>query len=502
MAINTNNSSRPPSSEPPWVSIPLNQTDLDNESSDHDDYTDDDDDTGSSLASNASDSPPLELNVSDIKETTMAPLQPIKEPPLKRTAGKQEGAEGFGRTQNFSVTDTVYHSATHCAVCQTLLASHFEQDAWTGFYSLEVAEHTPGQIGLLFTYTKHLFCETECSCGHLNRVEPHAAMADVNWPKTALSEWRLVGPRFAAMIVMLSKRYRNSRRLIREFLFDFYDIQLSIGTIDQTIREAGRSVEPLEEELIRELEAAALAYVDETSWKENGVLRWLWVFRGLTVVFFMVGKRDRTIFTKLLLNGRFKGIVMSDGWIVYREYANRLRCWAHLIRKARGLSESYNGEAAAVGLQILSLFAIFKGAIYTARGASEPLPLGALTTEYANEIELLKALCLTHYDSKHEKLRALARELLNDWDIIMRPIHDPSLPLTNNEAERILRHWVIDRRLSNGTRTAEGTRAFTVLASVIETCRIRGAPPWDYLTKVIQAARKGWQLPTLPLMQA
>ena len=61
---------------------------------------------------------------------------------------------------------------------------------------------------------------------------------------------------------------------------------------------------------------------------------------------------------------------------------------------------------------------------------------------------------------------------------------------------------MIDRRLSNGTRTAEDTRAFTVLASVIETCRIRGAPPWDYLTKVIQAARKGWQLPTLPLMQA
>ena len=299
---------------------------------------------------------------------------------------------------------------------------------------------------------------------------------------------------------MLSKRHRNSCRLIREFLLNFLRLELSVGTISQTIREAGRSVSPLEEELIRELEAAALAYVDETSWKEAGVLRWLWVFRTLTVVFFMVGKRDSTIFCKLLLNSKFKGIVMSDGWVVYREYANRLRCWAHLIRKARGLSESCSALATYVGLEMLTLLMTFKKAIYVARSQPDQA-LGMLMVEYENEIEQLKALCEAYQDSSNVKLRAFARELLNDWEIIIRPIHDPSLPLTNNDAERILRHWVIDRRLSNGTRTAEGTRSFTILASVIETCRIRGAPAWDYLTQVITAVRKGIQLPALPIMQ-
>ena len=107
--------------------------------------------------------------------------------------------------------------------------------------------------------TNHIFFETECVCGHCNRVEPHAAMPDVNWPNTALSEWRLVAPRLAAMIVLLSKRHRNSRRLIREFLLVFLGLELSIGTIDQTIREAGRSVAPLEEALIRDIEEAAIA---------------------------------------------------------------------------------------------------------------------------------------------------------------------------------------------------------------------------------------------------
>jgi len=373
------------------------------------------------------------------------------------------------------------------------------QIAWNAFCTIDIAEHLPGNAGITLTNTKHVFFEIKCDCGHHNREEPYAAMPDVMWPKTNLSEWRLVGSRLAAMIVLLSKRHRNSRRLIREFLLHFLCLELSVGTIDQTIREAARSVAPLEEELIRDIEEAALAYVDETSWKEAGVLRWLWVFRTLTVVFFMVGKRDRTIFSKLLLNGRFNGIVMSDGWVVYREYANRLRCWAHLIRKARGLSESYHTKAADVGLQMLALFTAFQNAIYSARN-QPPKLLGTLVKQHENDIEGLKALCIDSRDSTHDKLRAFARELLSDWDIILRQIHDPSLPLTNNDAERILRHWVIDRRLSNGTRNPEGTRAFTVLASVIETCRIRGAPAWDYLTCVIVAARKGLQLPALPIM--
>ena len=503
---NSNNSSKPPSSTPPWVTNPADQENTGDEdgeghannkprSEDNDALHPKDEQLGSAPetpdSSGTQPSPEEGTDASSTQKTS----------PVKRTAGKQQGAEGFGRTQQLPVTAIVHHASTHCMVCNAYLGGHETQVAWTAFYSLDIAESMPEQPGIHLTHTKHIFFETECACGHHNRLEPHVVMPEASWPKTNLSEWRLVGPRFAAMIVMLSKRYRNSRRLIREFLYDFLGIELSVGTIDQTIREAGRSVEPLEEALIHEIQEASLAYVAETSWKEAGNLRWLWVFRTLTVVLFVAGKRDRTIFCKLLLNGRFKGIVMSDGWVVYREYANRLRCWAHLIRKARGLSESCNVVATKVGLEILALFTTFQDAIYIARNQPGQ-PFGRLAKQYENEIERLKILCEAHKDSNHDKLRAFARELLRDWDVVVRQIYHPSLPLTNNDAERILRHWVIDRRLSYGTRTAEGTRSFTLLASVIETCRIRGAPAWEYLTNVIAAARKGWELPALPSMQA
>ncbi len=109
-----------------------------------------------------------------------------------------------------------------------------------------------------------------------------------------------------------------------------------------------------------------------------------------------------------------------------------------------------------------------------------------------------KALCEKHQNSKHEKTRELAREFLNDWDAIFRVLTNPHWPLTNNEAEQALRHRVIYRRICQGTRTEQGSRVFAILASVIDTCRLRAVSPWPYLAEVIAAGRSGKTIPPLP----
>ena len=108
--------------------------------------------------------------------------------------------------------------------------------------------------------------------------------------------------------------------------------------------------------------------------------------------------------------------------------------------------------------------------------------------------------CRRLADCRHEKTRALARELLNDWDTFWVILDHPELPLTNNEAERALRHWVIARRIGMGTRTPQGTRVFALLASVIETCRKRAVSPWTYLAEVIRERRQDLPAPPLPML--
>ena len=70
--------------------------------------------------------------------------------------------------------------------------------------------------------------------------------------------------------------------------------------------------------------------------------------------------------------------------------------------------------------------------------------------------------------------------------------------MTNNEAERALRHAVIARRISYGTRTTEGSIAYSSSLSVIETCRLRQINPREYMSSVIGLARKGLTPPLLP----
>ena len=187
---------------------------------------------------------------------------------------------------------------------------------------------------------------------------------------------------------------------------------------------------------------------------------------------------------------------MSDGYGVYRRFQKRLRCWAHLQRKAKGLKESLTSESRAFGDACDALLNELMDAIYSAREG--PPPVGSLADTYRTQLDGFRALCERHQESRHEKTRALAREFLNDWEAVWIVLTHPYLPLTNNEAERALRHWVILRRISNGTRTEQGSRAFALLASVIETCRKRNHLPWPYLAHVIAERRQGQAAPSLP----
>ncbi len=58
---------------------------------------------------------------------------------------------------------------------------------------------------------------------------------------------------------------------------------------------------------------------------------------------------------------------MSDGYQLYRAYLKRLRCWAHLIRKAKGLCDSYTEESRLYGQQVHDTLNHLINAIYQAR---------------------------------------------------------------------------------------------------------------------------------------
>lgn len=474
---NSSNSSVPSGSQPPWFH-PAEDTE-----------NEEDDDIPI---------PPPPDNKDDSGEPSTAkesktPKTP-KPPKTPRKPGKQPGAQGFGRTQILPITATEHHRASHCTACGEAFTSDISSRAYTGFYTIDIEYGEPDQPGIRVTNILHRYYDTTCECSHTTRIAPHREPPEALFDGIELTEWRLVGPALMSLIVCLSMRMRMSRPRIKEFLLLWLGIELSTGTVNQCIHEAGRSVAPVEDQLIEELLDSELLHADETTWLIAGKPFWLWVFLTQTVTLYYISSRTNEL-VRNLLSG-FDGWLMSDGYQVYREIAKRLRCWAHLERKAKGIAESLDPDAAAFGKRAHKVLKILMKAVYQAR---EGPPGINLEEKHQDLLEDFKAECeQVREHSKHKKARALAVEFLNDWEAIFMVLRYPHLPLTNNEAERALRHWVIMRKISYGTRSDEGTRVFALLASVIDTCRQRDVSPWRYLEQVIRERRAGRNAPALP----
>jgi transposase len=389
--------------------------------------------------------------------------------------------------------ETISHRPEACEACAEALPEDAPSVAYAGFQSIDLLWGDAEQPGLRLQITDHRFHDSRCGCGHHTRARPGVGLSEEpRLEPVALSEWRLVGPGLASLIVALHLRFRMSYRRIREFLHDGLGLRLSVGTLQGTLHEAAAATAPLEQELIDAVVASDLLHADETTWAQGSELLWLWVFTSATVTLCVVAKRGRAIRDRLLPG--FAGWLMSDGGQAYRHFPQRLRCWAHLTRKAQGLIDSYDREAQAFGRRVQNVFDTLIGAIHAARDG----PPGRFADPPCPLLAALHAACVPLLGHRHANTRALAVELWNDWEAIFRVLDNPPWPITNNAAEQALRHWVIARSIMMGTRGEAGSRTFTLLASVIETCRQRGHLPWPYLSGVIAERRAGRAAAALP----
>lgn len=72
---------------------------------------------------------------------------------------------------------------------------------------------------------------------------------------------------------------------------------------------------------------------------------------------------------------------------------------------------------------------------------------------------------------------------------LFRFVADPAVPTTNNAAERALRPLVVARKVSGGTRSAQGSRTRMILQSLVATRELRGQNPLTPLQTLLQAPR-------------
>ena len=76
------------------------------------------------------------------------------------------------------------------------------------------------------------------------------------------------------------------------------------------------------------------------------------------------------------------------------------------------------------------------------------------------------------------------RYLLKHWERLTLFLRQPGAPLDNNICERALKKAILHRKNSLFYKTTNGARVGDLFMSLIHTCELSGANPFDYLTQL------------------
>ena len=183
------------------------------------------------------------------------------------------------------------------------------------------------------------------------------------------------------------------------------------------------------------------------------------------------------------LNDAFSGVLVSDFYAAYHHYVSdfyaayhhydgpKQRCWAHLLRDIHDLRTRYPGDAP------LARWTDAVHGIYDrAKACTHPQAKRRRTAQLALERQLL-ALCQPFRHDRSATQAKLCRRIERHIRELFVFVAEPDVPADNNAAERSLRHLVISRKISGGTRSEQGTQSKMTLASLFGTWRAQGLNP-------------------------
>lgn len=304
------------------------------------------------------------------------------------------------------------------------------------------------------------------------------------------------GPRLEAHIATLAGVYRLSRRQTAEIVREMFGIPISVGALNKVIMRVGGALKDPWEELKEAVKNAQVVHIDETGWRLKGNQQWMWLAASSLAACYQIDPSRGRLAAKELIGQDFGQIAVTDRYRGYNwlDVMQRQLCWAHIMRQFVSLSER-GGIPGRLGKKLAAaadeVFAINRSYLEGQKG------LKWLRKELVTVKERTYQLLDQGSRCRHKRTRRFCIDLLGDWDSLWLFSDKDDVPVTNNQAERGLRHGVIMRKVQLGTQSHKGSRWIERICSVKETCRLQQRSVLDYLTEVAQAAHTQQAIPSL-----
>ncbi|HKG97195.1 MAG TPA: IS66 family transposase [Pyrinomonadaceae bacterium] len=390
--------------------------------------------------------------------------------PSSKKQGAQLGHQGAGRSLKpaTEVDRVVDLRPQRCRKCGRRLKGDDPTPA-----RHQVTEVPPAHAEVI-EYRRHtLGCAT---CGVKTAAEWGAEVPDGSF-----------GARVQATVAYFTGRLGLSHRDCVEALSVLHGASLSLGSVSALQRQVSHALAVPVETAREFVRHQAVNHVDETGWREQSKLNWLWVNATRQVTAFRVAaKRDSATAREVI--GRAKtSIITTDRYLGYNWLATQRRqvCWAHLKRDFQAICER-GGESQVLGEALLAetkeVFRLWHqvtdGVLSRRRFQHLIVPVRQRVTELLDEGS----------NCRSGKTRGTCRQIRTLEETLWTFVRVKGVEPTNNAAERALRRAVLWRRKSFGTQSEVGSRFVERILTVVTTLRQQGRDVLDYLTAACASA--------------
>jgi transposase len=336
-------------------------------------------------------------------------------------------------------------------------------------------------------YTAYSIWCQDCGCYHQAALPQHIVKAG------------LFGPRLTSLVVYLKGKIHASYSGIRDFFQDVVGVKVSRGYAAKLRHKASQAFAQPYGELLQLLPQQTCLNTDETGHKDNGQRYWIGCFRAASFVLFTIDPSRGTEVLMRILGPDFKGILGCDYYAAYRKYARQCSvrvqfCLAHLIREVKYLCEFPDAQVQRYGRGLLAGLQALFWTLHRKEQLSARAFEAAL--QQAHD-QIWKAAIPSWKGPYHRLIFNMAQRFYHHGEAYFQFITTPGIEPTNNVVEQAMRFVVIDRHITQGTRSVRGRQICERLWTVMATCALHQRSPFQWIYQAIRAHLKGLKVPSL-----
>lgn len=312
--------------------------------------------------------------------------------------------------------------------------------------------------------------------------------------------------RITALVAYMKNVCHASFSTIRKYFRDVLGETVSRGYLRKVIEKVSQSLEAPYNELLDRLPLETIVNVDETGHKENGGKFWTWVFKADLYVLFKIDKSRGSKVLIDVLGKEFNGVLGCDYFSAYRKYMKDFNvsiqfCIAHLIRDIRFLITLKDTETKAYGQKLLDEVKNMFKVIHD----RENMTPETFTTALEDAKEKITTAALndvaSNLDKNGKEEKREAQNMANRFRLhgkeYFQFITTPGMDPTNNVAEQAIRFVVIDRHVTQGTRSEKGRQSNERLWTVVATCALQGRSAFNFILESVKAYFHNQPVPSL-----